>query len=374
MIKISKVNIQQDDIDRLVEVIESGNLVHGKYCNLFQEKLGSYLSVDHSILVSSGTAALYLSLLALDIGPEHAVLVPNFTFPATVNVVKLVGATPVLVDVDATTYSMTSESLARAIKSYQGDQSLKAVIPVHEFGFPSDMINICQVAHRHDLYVVEDAACALGATIGDKKAGTYGDIGCFSFHPRKVITTGEGGLVVTSDQRLAERIELLKNHGIQRDDGRVDFAIPGHNFRLTDFQAALGVGQLERLDGWIASRTQLATKYHQLLQPLVERGSIYLPDLTRGHTWQTYMILLSEDFNRDLVIKRLRSLNVETNIGAQCISSIVHMQEYSQTQDLTVSRRLGKSGLALPMCEAYSEETLTSVVHNLTLVLDGFGA
>lgn len=368
MIKISKPNIHPEDVERLLSVIESGYLVHGARCEELQSALTSYLDIPHAMLVSSGTAALHLALLSLEIGRGDAVLVPNFTFPATVNVVRLVGAEPVLVDVDPHSYTVTRQTVERAVRDYRGSSHIRAVMPVHEFGYPVDVSDLC-----HDvegIEVIEDAACALGASVGGHKTGTLGRIGCFSFHPRKVLTTGEGGLITTADPEVAERIRRLKNHGIERRDGQVSFSEPGYNYRMTDLQAALGIGQLERLDGWIATRRALARRYGELLEAYVDRGWLTLPSGHEGHSWQTYMIVLSDRYDRDLVISALRSRGVETNVGAQSLTSIDHLRGYESTTELKHSERLGRQGLALPLCEAYTDETLNFVVEALSEVLE----
>ncbi|MAD60106.1 MAG: glutamine--scyllo-inositol aminotransferase [Myxococcales bacterium] len=372
MIKISKPNIQPEDINRVIEVLQSGNLVHGLNCDRFEKALSEYLGVPYASLVSSGTAALYLSLLALDIGSGDAVLVPNFTFPATVNTVRLVGAEPILVDVCSDTYTMSAANIEAALESYIGSAQVKAIMPVHEFGYP---IDIADLKSRYpQFHIIEDAACALGAStnatkLGAHKVGTQGDLACFSFHPRKMLTTGEGGLVVSSNLDLIQRIKRLKSHGIERHSQGIDFVEAGHNFRMTDFQAALGLGQLPKLDQWITKRRTLVEIYQKELQPLVIQKHLSLPKYHVGHSWQSFMIVLAPSFNRNQVIQELRKHEIESNIGAQCISTITHMQDYAIGTDLPISSHIGQQGLALPMCEQYSHEEVKLVVRSLSKIL-----
>ena len=367
MIKISKPNIQAEDIERVLKVLQSGNLVHGSNCEQFEKDLASYLNITHTVLVSSGTAALYLALLALSIGKGHAVLVPNFTFPATINTVRLVGAEPILVDVCPTSYSISVDSVKTAIDSYQGTAEIKAIMPVHEFGYPVD-IQALKTNYPH-LYIIEDAACALGATHKHNKVGTQGDISCFSFHPRKVLTTGEGGLVASANPMIIERIKRLKNHGIEYNSKGVSFLEPGHNFRLTDFQAALGIGQLKKLDQWIEKRRHLARLYHEGLEKYVAMQWLRVPEFKLGHSWQSYMIVLEADVNRMKVIQDLKELGIETNIGAQCLSMIPSISKLCTTSELKVSQEIGLKGLALPMCEQYSEKQINQVIKSVAEVI-----
>jgi len=368
MIKISTVNIDDTDIERVIGVIKSGHLVHGEMCQKFEAELCRYLSVEHAILVSSGTAALHLSMLALGIGVGDAVLVPNFTFPATIHAVQLVGAEPILVDVDPTKYVITKETVERALRQYQGDNHIRAIMPVHEFGQAVNMEHLADIASRFELLIVEDAACAIGATFKDKPLGTFGEIGCFSFHPRKILTTGEGGLLVTNNSQLATRLKALKDHGLDRSNG-AKFTEPGFNYRLTNIQAALGIGQIARIDQWIRKRRVLADEYRTHLASLVEADYISLPSGSSGHSWQTFMIRLNQKVNRDQVITRLKEIGIESNIGAQCLSTLDYVNTDDRNDDLSTSIIIGQSGLALPLCELYSIDTISEVSKKLSEVL-----
>lgn len=370
MIKLSTPNIEGAAIEAMVEVVKSGQLVHGEECLKFESELCEYLGIEHALVVSNGTAALHLALLALDIGHGDAVLVPDFTYPATGNVVSVSGAKVVPVDVDSETYCIDVDSLERIVTSWQGPENLRAIMPVHEFGYPADMERINQIAKRHQLSVVEDAACAIGATINGKKMGTFGDIGCFSFHPRKTLTTGEGGLVVTNNDELADRIRRFRNHGMERTERGMKFFFPGLNYRLTNFQAALGRQQLPSLDAWISKRKDLAKSYRNALQPIADAGKIRLPADNLGHSWQTFMIVLADKYDRDLLTKDLRDLGIETSLGAQ---SLTTLDIYPGVDVNGVSKLVGhelfKQGLALPFCEKYDDTIVEKVVSALSGLL-----
>ena len=351
MLRLSLPHIDGTAIAAVAEVLRSGQLVQGAQVAAFEAELQQWLGARHAVLVSSGTAALHLALLALGIGPGDAVLVPDFTFPATGNVVKLVGARPVLVDVDAANYCATPAALQRAIEGWRGPERLRALMPVHEFGHPVDMAAVNALAARHGLAVVEDAACAIGARCGDRLAGTLGTVGCISLHPRKTLTTGEGGVLVTDDDVLAQRLRRLRNHGIERTAAGLVFHEAGYNLRLTDMQAALGRAQLPHLDGWISARRALAARYAVVLAPLAACGLLTPPADHAGHSWQTYMVVLAGGIERGGVIRALAAQDIEANLGAQCLSAQPSFADVAVRSP--VAQRLYAQGLALPFCEQY---------------------
>lgn len=371
MIRLSLPAIGDEEFEAVKNVLASGQLVHGEECELFEQELAAYLGCREVVVVSSGTAALHLSLLALEIGPGDAVLVPDFTFPATANVVELAGARPVFVDVDPFTYNVTADLLQEAIANWRGPERLKAVVPVHEFGCPADMTAIIDLAEEHDLVVVEDAACALGAVHKGQKVGTYGQTGCFSFHPRKALTTGEGGAVATNDAALAAELRRLRNHGIQRTPDAVEFVLPGFNYRMTNFQGAMGRVQLRKLDRFIEARRCLQQKYRSELKAF----GIHLPQEVPGHVWQTYMVVLPQPYDRNSLIKELRDEGIETNLGAHALHvQPYYGQKYAEEMVIlhgNISEFLYQQGLALPLYAGLSDEQLLSVVIALRKVISG---
>jgi dTDP-4-amino-4,6-dideoxygalactose transaminase len=363
MLKLSQPNISEEAIAAVAEVLRSGQLVHGAESDAFERELADYLGCDEVVLVSSGTAALHIALLALDIGPGDAVIVPDFTFPATANVVSITGARPVIVDVDSETYTLDVKQLEQVVCKWSGPERLRAVIPVHEFGRVADMVEINRIAKAYGLLVVEDAACALGASQAEHKAGTLGDLGCFSFHPRKTLTTGEGGAISTNNPRLAQRLRRLRNHGMERNQDGMNFFEPATNYRLTNFQAALGRAQLPKLDSWISNRTRLASAYLELLKPLQARGLLYLPFQLSGHSWQTFMVVNTSGQPRSQIIHSLRQAGVEANLGAQSLSVLGIYGGSEQTAPC--GGNLFREGIALPFCEQYNEVMLETVANSL---------
>ena len=218
IIRLAKPNISSNAIDEIADVFKSGFLVQGKKVAEFEKNLANYFNVKNAICVSSGTAALHLSLIALNIKQGDEVIVPAFTFPATANVVELVGAKPVFVDINLNDFCIDISEIESKIT-----EKTKAIIPVHEFGQVAKIHEIIEIAKKYNLKVVEDAACAFGAEYNYKKIGTFGDTGCFSFHPRKAITTGEGGVILTNNEYIVERLFALRNHGIVYNYGEIEF-------------------------------------------------------------------------------------------------------------------------------------------------------
>lgn len=360
LLRLSLPNIDEDAIAAVAEVLRSGRLVHGVEGEAFERELEQWLGVRHAVLVSSGTAALHLALLALGIGAGDAVLVPDFTFPATANVVLLTGARPVLVDVDARSYCVSLEAVRAAIESWRGPERLRLLMPVHEFGRPVDMAGLRALADEHGLRIVEDAACAIGARDGAGLAGTLGDIGCFSLHPRKTLTTGEGGILATADDALAARLRRLRSHGMSRGAQGLAFDEPGLNYRLTDFQSALGRPQLRRLHGWIAARRELARRYLAALAPLERSRRLVLPVDVEGHSWQTFMVVLADGIDRGAVVRSLAERGIEAGPGAQCLSALAPFARFALAPTSN-AMRLHLQGLALPFCERYGEPEVDRV-------------
>ena len=378
-IKVSVPQINPETADYISDLIDLGCLsthsgkdhAEREFTKLFDMLADEPLGLDVN-MVSSGTAALHLALLVYDIGPGDLVYVPNFTFPATVNVVKLVGATPVLVDVEPGSYVISGETLRAAITESKGLGRPRAVIPVHEFGFPAPMDEVMSIAETHDLIVIEDAACAIGGMFGDQPLGTIGHIGCVSLHPRKIITSAEGGVVVTRDLERGRRIRRLKDHGIERDEqGGISFVEPGYNYKMSDIHAGLLLVQVDWLTDFLEIRDQLALRYDELLAPLVERGFLTLPKRHPGQVWQSYVVTLAPQFSQKSVSTALRAHQIETNAGATVLSTIPHLNEQA-TSRLTkgvAHSVLHDHTLALPLCQDYDHEIVKEVVEALTEVL-----
>jgi dTDP-4-amino-4,6-dideoxygalactose transaminase len=284
------------------EVLESGMLTMGPLVEAFEDELARACEVPYAVAVSSGTAALHLAVLALGVAPGDEVLVPAYTFPATANVVALAGLRPVLVDVDPVTMNV-DPAAARAVVGPQ----TKAIVAVHLFGRPA------RLEELPDLPLLEDAAGALGARRRGRACGSLGLMGCLSFHPRKIVTTGEGGAVTTADEHLAAAIRRGRHHG-WRSMADGDMPTPGLNYRLSDILCAVGLTQVRRLDELLAARERVAAGYAERLRGL----PVVLPEADEGdvHGWQAYVIQVDR---RDEVLAALRADGVEAQIGTYAL-------------------------------------------------------
>lgn len=357
MIRLSLPQLPTDALEAAVSVLTSGDLVQGQYNERFEQALASYFDVKYALTCSSGTAALHLALLALDIGPGDEVVVPAFTFPATANVVELVGATPKLVDIGLDDFCIAAEKIEQALSP-----RTRAIMPVHEFGQPCNWDAVQKIADKYSIPLVEDAACAIGARVGGKPCGSLGTIGCFSLHPRKTLTTGEGGIVTTNDKTVAERVSTLRNHGMHITATGRDFVTPGYNYRLTDFQAALGLFQLPKLEEEIRRRHEIAQHYDETI---AEISNLRAPStfVERRLTYQTYHVLLESFNERESLKEYLLKKGIQAGLGAQA----VHMQTYYRDRynfspdDFPCAKAAYEQGLALPMGSHLSDRDVQAI-------------
>lgn len=366
MIKLSNPDIGSDEINAIKQVLDSGYLVQGKMVEEFETYVADYLGVIYAIAVSSGTAALHLAMKVLDLKTPDEVIVPDFTFPATANVVELVGAKTELVDIDLNSFCIDTGKIETHI-----NEKTRAIIPVHEFGCSAELNNIMSLAKKYNLRVIEDAACALGTEYNGRKVGTFGDIGCFSLHPRKAITTGEGGIVITNDDSIAKKIKILRNHGIDNSEGFINFIEAGFNYRMTDIQAAMGVVQLRKLNDLLEKRKKMVLIYKKLL----ENNNLLTLPADPGdskHIYQTFHVLLDKKIDRNKVMLDLREAGIESNIGAYA----VHKQTYYNNKyhcsdnDYKCSTFSYEHGLALPLHNELDEETIGFICNKLNQALE----
>jgi perosamine synthetase len=311
-------SIADDDLRAVQEVLESGYLVQGVRVAAFEVAVAAYIGCRYAVAVSNGTAALHLALLALDMRPGDLVPITAYSWVSTANVIELCGAQPVFVDIQPDTFNLDparlESVLQRLMSTPETARRVKAILPVHTFGHMADMPAILEVASRYELPVIEDAACALGATLHGRRAGTWGVMGCFSFHPRKAITTGEGGMITTDDPALVRRLRALRNHSLDPEASAPDFIMPGFNYRLTELQAALGLTQMAKLERIIAVHRQLAAQYDSLLEPTPLQPPFV--DSEGRSVYQSYVTLLPESLigHRDDLITQLRAAGIEVTI------------------------------------------------------------
>ncbi len=302
-IRLAFPDVGEEELAEIAAVLETGQLTMGPKVEEFETLLAAAAGTQHAAAVSSGTAALHLAVLALGIGEGDEVLVPAYTFPATANVVALAGGRPVLVDVDPVAMNIDPEDAARRVTA-----RTKAVLAVHLFGRPA------RLEELPDVPVLEDAAGALGAAHRDRPCGSLGLLACFSFHPRKIVTTGEGGAVTTDDPLLDERMRSLRHHGWSPSSAYDDMPVPAFNYRLSDVLAALGIPQLRRLDELLAARARIAAGYAERLAHL----DVVLPAADPGdrHGWQAYVVQVDR---RDEVMAALRAQGIGCQIGTYAL-------------------------------------------------------
>jgi len=306
-IRLIVPEVGRAELENVAAVLESGYLTQGPVVVAFEASVAAYVGASHAIATTSATTALHLALAALGVGPGDEVIVPDFTFPATANVVVQLGARPVLVDVNVETFNVDPAAVKRAV----GPRT-RAIMPVHAFGLMAPLESVVEIARDHGIPVIEDAACALGATRAEVKAGTGGTAGCFSFHPRKAITTGEGGMIVTDDAGLAERARAMRTHGGRRIEGR--FCVRRRRLQLQAQRHPRGdrAPQMDRLDAIIAGRRERASGYDELLDGV---AGVSRPASSPGHIYQSYVVMLDSSVERDAVIKQMTQANIETTLG-----------------------------------------------------------
>lgn len=362
-------------------VLASGWLVQGPSVQAFEQLVATRSGVPHAVACSSGTAALHLALAALDLAPGSKVIVPGYTFPATINVVLLLGLRPVIVDIDPSTFNACPRSVRAALAGDDGtdsDESPAAFLAVHQFGLPSALDELADDCAARGTIIVEDAACALGASLefdgAPVAAGGMGRMGCFSFHPRKIVTTGEGGMVTTADPDLDHRLRRLRNHGMDRDDsGDLIFAEAGFNYRLTEAQGAIGVVQMGRLDVLLEDRARIAAGYFSRMADLASLG-LSLPRVPRGAspTWQTIQVLLPPTADLDDVIARVRSAGVEVNFGAHALHQHpAYATAARPSTGLAGAEEARARGLALPVPFGLTDAQMDRVVSELRSAIGG---
>jgi dTDP-4-amino-4,6-dideoxygalactose transaminase len=348
-IRLARPDVGEEELAAVGEVLASGQLTMGPRVTAFEDALCHAVGTAHAVAVSSGTAALHLALLALGVGPGDEVILPAYTFPATANAVELCGGRAVLADVDADTFNVDVARVAEGVTP-----RTKAVLAVHLFGRPVDW-EALQTAVPQEVALLEDAAGALGACYRGQPCGALGLLGCLSFHPRKIVTTGEGGAVTTDEDELADAVRRLRHHGIV-SGGDVDIPQPGFNYRLPDVLCALGLPQLERLEELLVARERVAGWYaerleHLLLTPAADEGD--------RHGWQAYVVQLDR---RDEALAGLRAAGIEAQIGTYAVHLL---SAYRDRGSFPGAERAYARALALPFASTLAEDDVDRVCGEL---------
>ena len=381
-IPITKTVFDERELEAVQEPLKSGWVVQGPYVQQFEQKFAEYTGAKHAVACSSCTTALQMALASLNIGPGDEIIVPAFTWIATANVVEYMGAKVVFCDIDLDTFNIDVNQITSKITS-----ATKAIIPVHLFGLMADMDAINDVAQKHKLFIIEDAACGFGSYLNGIHAGNFGDFGCFSFHPRKAITTGEGGMITTSESKQANLCRILRDHGAGKSDlarhsNKAAFLLSefnhlGYNYRMTDIQGALGVVQMEKA-AWIQSqRTQRAKRYDDLLSS-TEWLVCPKEPANYQHGYQSYVCrfqpeTISLDNYKQLneirnsLMAKLEDVGISTRQGTHAVSTLGYYQKNYNIHDTDFPNALfaDKLSLSLPLYAQMTDDEQEYVVYHL---------
>jgi dTDP-4-amino-4,6-dideoxygalactose transaminase len=381
LLPFSLPTLGPEEIDEAVSVLRSGWITTGALAARFEQAISERLGGGTTLAVSSGTAALHLSLLALNLKKGDEVICPSLTWPATANTIVLAGGKPVFADVRPDDLNIDLEDVARRVT-----RRTRAIVPVHFAGAPCDMKELLAIARRKRLTVIQDAAHAIGTRYGGREVGGWGHVACYSFHPTKDVTTAEGGAIWTQNKRIADAARLHRFHGVRtsawervRGGGKrargYDVALPGLKYNLTDLHAALGVHQLSKLEGFIAARTRLAEAYAKRLSAF---DLVEIPEARLGpgdrHAWHIFPVLLRTErlaIDRFEVMERLK----RENIGTGLHFLPVHLTRYyrkvlgARRGDLPVTERAGARILSLPLFPRMTGQDVEDAVAALEKVL-----
>jgi dTDP-4-amino-4,6-dideoxygalactose transaminase len=384
-IPIARTNLTEAEINSVLEPLRSGWLVQGPKVEQFEKKWSDFTGAKYSIAVTSCTSALHLSLVALGIKAEDEVIVPAFTWISTANVVEHVGAKLVFCDIDINTFNIDVAQIESKITKYT-----KAIIPVHLFGLAADMTVINNIAKKYNLKVVEDAACGFGSRYHKQHVGTFGNTGCFSFHPRKAITTGEGGMITTNDKVLAEKLRCLRDHGaimsdLQRHQGSKPYLLADHqeagfNQRMTDLQAALGSAQMDRSQAIVHERLALAKRYDQALANIPWlRLPIHLENYEHGYQsypclFQSQTITLANipDVNkkRNAWMDQLQQVGISTRPATHAVHMLTFYRDKYKIKpnDFPNAYMANDCSISLPLFHGMTEEEQDYVINQVLKV------
>lgn len=367
MIPIALPITGEEEALAAADVVRSGWLTQGPRVAEFERAVAAYCGTEHAVAVSNCTTALHLALIVLDIGSGDEVICPSMSFIATANAIVHAGATPVFADVDPQTYNLDPDAAEAAITP-----RTKAIMPVHQIGMPADLDRFNEIGRKHGIKIFEDAACAIGSRYKGRLIGGHSEMACFSLHPRKIITTGDGGLITTNNAAYADRLRLLRQHGMSVPDtvrhGAKKVIIEtysevGYNYRLTDVQAAIGIEQLKRLDWIVERRRALAAEYtaalagHPWLRPPVE--PVYATS-----NFQSYAVQLTADapISRNDLMQRMLDHNIATRRGVMLSHMEPAYASTSLSNDLSMSEAASANSIILPMYPQMTDKDVENVV------------
>jgi dTDP-4-amino-4,6-dideoxygalactose transaminase len=368
MIPIAKPTLDTEEAQAAYDTILTGWITQGPKVQEFEEKFAAYTGAKYAVAVSNCTTALHLSMIVAGIGEGDEVICPSMSYIATANCIKYVNATPVFAEVNPVTYNLDVEDAAKKITP-----KTKAILIVHQIGMPADIDAFRELCNKHNLILIEDAACAIGSSYKGKKIGSHSDLVCFSFHPRKVITTGDGGMITTGREDYAQRLKLLRQHGMSVND-RVrhestklifeDHLEVGYNYRMTDIQAAVGIRQLERLDWIVAERRKIADFYINAFKDI---PFIRLPIEEKGYftNYQSFSIYLKEDcpIGRNELMEKLLEKGISSRRGIMTSHRETAYKEESKDLKLPVSEDAADRSIVIPLYVPMEKGILDCIVN-----------
>lgn len=373
-IPVAKPYLAPGEARAAYNAVLSGWVTQGPRVEEFENKFAAFVGANYAVAVSSCTSALHLAMLVAGIEKDDEVICPSLSFIATANAIRYAGARPVFCEVNRETYNINPWQAEKLI-----NKKTKAILIVHQMGIPADIIGFKELAAKYKLELIEDAACAAGSEYHGKKIGSHSDLVCFSFHPRKVITTGDGGIITTPNKKYCQRLKLLRQHGMSVSDRirhlakkiiREDYLEVGFNYRMTDIQAAIGIKQLEKLDWLVKERQKIARRYNQAF---AVNKNIILPLIKTNWRWnyQSYPIYLkhSARISRDALMQKLLDLGITTRRGVMTIHRTSAYRDYCHDLHLPISEDLSDSSLLLPLFVPMPEEQVHYVIKNVNQLI-----
>lgn len=387
-IPITKTIFGDEEKEAIVKPLETGWVVQGPNVAKFQTMFADFTGSKYAHASSNCTTALHLGLEAMSITRGDKVIVPSFTYVASANAVEYTGAEVVFCDIDLKTFNIDETKLEEIIKK---DSSIKAIMPVNLFGLCANMPYIMELAKKYNLKVIEDSACGFDGWIGDKHSGTFGDCGCFSFHPRKSICTGEGGMLITDDEDIASKVSQLKDHGASKSDlqrhkekgGSLlpDFTMRGYNYRMTDMQGALGVCQMDRKEYIMNGRREVASKYDIVLKDISQLLTPYIPENYK-HGYQSYVCIFTDgedisnltkeqidriNIKRNIFMEKLEEMTIATRQGTHAVHTLGYYKNKNnfKDEDFLMSYAADRLSIALPLYAGMTDVEFDYVISNI---------
>jgi perosamine synthetase len=374
IIPVAKPYLTEEEAKGAYDAVLSHWVTQGPKVEEFENKFAEYTNSKYAVAVSSCTTALHLSLIISEVSEGDEVICPSLSFIATANAITYIGAKPVFAEVNPETYNLDISHTEKLI-----NKKTKAILLVHQIGMPADMDDFKELCKKYNLKLIEDAACAAGSSYKEKKIGSHSDLVCFSFHPRKVITTGDGGMITTNNEEYNQRLRLLRQHGMSVNDRArhssekiifESYEEIGYNYRMTDIQAAIGIRQLEKLDWIVEERRKIARQYNEALKKF---DCIRLPLEKEGYisNYQSYSIYLKKNclIERDELMQRLLDRGISTRRGVMTIHREPAYKKYFNELNLPLSEDLSDRSIIIPLYVPMNQEEIKYVIENIAMLL-----